>query len=272
MTPCATVAHPAGLAFNAIAHQYDDLFTKSLIGRAQRNAVWNVLGSVFRSGERVLELNCGTGEDALFLARKGVSVYACDASDRMILVAAARMAREPRGAMVQLEVRATEDIGDLARNEQFDGVLSNFSGLNCVADLSDVARQLATLVRPGGHLVFCFSTRFCAWEVLWFLAHARPGRAFRRWKGSADASLGSAKVTVHYPRLKDIQIAFRPWFRLIACKGIGVTVPPSYMEHVAQRYWRLLKKLERVDNAISALPGIRIFGDHMLLVLERTES
>lgn len=84
--------HQAGLAFDSIAEQYDDIFTRSLIGRAQRDAVWDVLRRTFRTGERILELNCGTGEDALFLSRLGVSVVACDASKRMIAVAARRMA------------------------------------------------------------------------------------------------------------------------------------------------------------------------------------
>ena len=166
MTSCSAPQHSAGAAFDSIAEQYDDLFTRSLIGRAQRDAVWDVLRQEFRDGHRVLELNCGTGEDALFLSRMGVSVYACDASERMIAVASSRMACESRGPHVQLEVRQTERIGGLSA-EPFDGVLSNFSGLNCVEDLPEVARQLAVLVKPRGRLVLCMSTRVCLWETLW---------------------------------------------------------------------------------------------------------
>src|SRR5579863_1282907 len=104
MTLCATSMHRPGLAFDTIAEQYDDIFTRSLIGRAQRDAVWHVLEETFRAGDHVLELNCGTGEDALFLSRLGVSVFACDVSEKMIAVAARRMGKEPRGARVQLQV------------------------------------------------------------------------------------------------------------------------------------------------------------------------
>ena len=39
MTSCSSGAlHQAGLAFDSIAEQYDDIFTRSLIGRAQRDA------------------------------------------------------------------------------------------------------------------------------------------------------------------------------------------------------------------------------------------
>src|ERR1700755_1327236 len=94
MIPMAVAQPQAILAFDQLATRYDDLFTRSLIGRAQRNAVWNVLAQTFQSGDHVLELNCGTGEDAFFLAGKGVSVVACDASEQMIELARKRHCTE----------------------------------------------------------------------------------------------------------------------------------------------------------------------------------
>ena len=271
MTTCsnATVNH-AGRAFDTIAEQYDDLFTHSLIGRAQRDAVWDVMRQTFRSGDRILELNCGTGEDALFLARMGVSVFACDASERMISVAARRMTAESATDQVQLEVRSTEQIGELSSGASFDGALSNFSGLNCVADLAAVARQLAALIRPGGCLLLCLSSRICLWETLWYLAHGEITRATRRWKGIATASLGETPVCVRYPTMKDIEQHFRPSFAVRVCKGVGVSVPPSYVEHVARQYPRVLRGLQMIDRAVASWPIVRAIGDHTLLVLERS--
>jgi ubiquinone/menaquinone biosynthesis C-methylase UbiE len=273
MSSCpGRVAHAAGAAFDSIAEQYDDIFTYSLIGRAQREAVWSVLLQTFRAGDRVLELNCGTGEDALFLARMGVSVYACDASERMIAVAAWRMANASRGSQVQLEVRPTEQIGSLPKPRDFDGVLSNFSGLNCVADLSVVARHLATVVKPGGRLVLCLSSRFCLWEAGWYLAQGKIKSAIRRWKGRTVASLGKFQVPVQYPTLREIKRRFRPEFVIRKCKAVGLMVPPSYVEHLARRFPRAVRSLESLDRKISGFPGCRVLGDHMLLVMERTTA
>jgi len=83
----ALLAHPVGRAFDSLAENYDEVFTCSLIGRAQRDAVWGAARAAFTPGSRILEINCGTGEDALFLARQGVIVFACDASEQMIAVA-----------------------------------------------------------------------------------------------------------------------------------------------------------------------------------------
>src|SRR5579864_3034344 len=80
-----------GAAFDQIAVEYDELFTDSLIGRAQRDAVWKVLTRTFKSNHNILELNCGTGVDAIFLGGKGVSIFACDASQQMIAIAEQRL-------------------------------------------------------------------------------------------------------------------------------------------------------------------------------------
>jgi ubiquinone/menaquinone biosynthesis C-methylase UbiE len=272
MTSCsATGGHPAGLAFDSLAETYDDTFTHSLIGRAQRDAIWNIVRQTFKPGDHILELNCGTGEDALFLARIGASVFACDASERMISVAGERHAREAPQSLLRFEALAIERIGEL-QYRHFDGVFSNFSGLNCVADIGAVAQQLSALVKPGARMLLCLSSRICLWESLWFLTRAQPGRAFRRWKGHTVATLGGFTVAVQYPTLRALRKLFSPFFVLRSCIGIGVAVPPSYLEPWARNHEGVLNGLRAVDTVISRWPGLRAIGDHMLLSFERAPS
>src|SRR5215813_1000905 len=201
MSAPATLSHPAGRAFDSLAEIYDDIFTHSIIGRAQRDAVWRTVLDTFNPGARILEINCGTGEDALFLARHGMTVLACDASERMIAVAEHRRAIEAPDSSVEFLLLPTEQFGDLNGLGPFDGVFSNFSGLNCVDNLGRVARTLAGLVRPGGLLLLCFSTRCCLWETFWFVANAEFAKASRRWSGKATAHLGGVPLNVCYPTI-----------------------------------------------------------------------
>jgi SAM-dependent methyltransferase len=273
MSSCFTAPrYQAGIAFDGIAESYDDIFTRSLIGRAQRDAVWNIVRQTLKPGDRVLELNCGTGEDALFLVRLGASVVACDVSERMISVATSRREMEAPQSSLRFQVLATERVGELTSYGPFDGVFSNFSGVNCVADLGSVARQLSDLVQPGAWLLLCLSTRVCLWETLWFLACGKPAKAFRRWKGHTVATLGDFMVEVRYPTLRTMRKLFSPLFRLRSCTGIGVAVPPSYLEHWAQEHKSTLARLRNLDKTISRWPGFRTVGDHMLLSFERTHS
>ena len=272
MTSIATVQHQAGLVFNQMASKYDDTFTRSMIGRAQRDAVWRVLTKIFYPGDHVLELNCGTGEDALFLARNGISVTACDASEQMVRVASNRLRTEAPDAPVKFNLLPTERLHDLQSATLFDGAFSNFSGLNCVADLKKTADELAALLPPKAPLLICLSTRFCLWEMAWFTLHGNLGKAFRRCSGHTVAKVGELPVNVYYPTVRKLQTLFSPSFALRSCVGIGVTVPPSYVETWIRSHPKMLNMLRAIDNVVSTCRGIRVLGDHVLLHFERVQS
>jgi ubiquinone/menaquinone biosynthesis C-methylase UbiE len=272
MTPLAMAQPPqAALVFDQMAKDYDETFTESLIGRAQRDAVWSRLGRTFHPGDHILELNCGTGEDALFLSRNAVSVTACDASEQMIQVARRRLSAEAPNAPIQFHLLPTEQIGKLRDVNQFDGAFSNFSGLNCVPDLKQTAENLATLLSPNAPLLICLSTRFCIWEMIWYSLHGRFHKAFRRTSGKATATVGEFTVDVYYPTVRNLQKTFSPHFKLRSIMGIGVTVPPSYVDGWIRRYPKLLRMLRAIDRAICTLPGARVLGDHVLIHLERVQ-
>ena len=272
MSVAAGVEDQTILAFDSLAARYDDLFTRSMIGRAQRGVVWAVLIDAFEPGSHILELNCGTGEDALFLAQHDVSIVACDASERMIETARQRMQAEDPEAPIQLELLPTEHLAKLRPKELFDGAFSNFSGLNCIADLSQTARDLAALVTMRAPVLVCLSTRFCLSEMIWFVLHGEFRKAFRRSSGVAIAKVGDFAVKVHYPTLRAVKRMFAPSFLLRSCRGIGIAVPSSYLEPMIRKYPRVLSVLRLIDRVISRLPWFRTIGDHMLLCFERVEG
>jgi SAM-dependent methyltransferase len=266
----ASVIHPAAVAFDSIADEYDQVFTRSVIGKAQRAQVWRAIERTFRSGDRVLELNCGTGEDALFMARRGISVFATDASGEMIRSAKRRHLTEAADLPVKFEQIAIESLASIGEHNSFEGAVSNFSGLNCVADLRPVACELARLLVPGASALFCISARICAWETLWYIARGDARRAFRRWPGAANAVLKGHEVEIHYPTVRKMCRAFAPWFALRSIMGVGILVPPSYAESWARQHTRSLTFMSKMDRLLCHIPGIRTLGDHVLLHLERT--
>ncbi len=259
----------AATAFDRAAGSYDKVFTSSVIGQAQRKQVWERLLLAFAPGDRLLELNCGTGEDARFLARKGRSIVACDASAAMIEVATSRTKLEAADADITFRQLANENLGFLPRTKLFDGAFSNFSGLNCAEDLGSVARNLASLVRPGGRLLLCLWSPVCAWEIVWYVLQGQVKKAFRRFSGKASARVGETTISVRYPGVREVQLVFSPWFLLDRRKAIGLFVPPSYVEDWARKHEATLKKLERLDDVLAGLPVLRDVGDHLLLEFTR---
>jgi ubiquinone/menaquinone biosynthesis C-methylase UbiE len=241
-------------AFDTLASRYDELWTRSAVGRSQRAAVWRHVDPLFKEGDSVLDLGCGTGEDALHLSRLGIRVRGLDKSEQMV-----RMARE-RG--VDAGVLPMERICEL--REQFDGAISNFGAMNCVSSLESLREPLARLVRPGGHLAICVMGCFCPWETVWYLAHGRPRKAFRRWSGQSHSP--SIGIPVYYPSAQATVNAFSPNFELNYWTGIGLFVPPSYVGGATSR---LVARLETIDRRLAHLPLLRASADHRLFVFRR---
>ena len=263
-SPSIVLQNAPAEAFDAIASDYDQVFSRSAIGRAQRAQVARQLGRRFLPGCHVLELNCGTGEDALALARGGVEVSAYDASPEMVRIANRKLIDERLPAKVQFSVLRNELLFQLEGS--FDGAFSNFAGLNCSLDWSGVARELARLVKPGGHLLLCVMGRRCIWEIVHFFLRGRFRKAFRRVRRSpAIARIGGSSLKIVYPSVREIRQLFSPGFRLCGWRGVGVFVPPSYCEpHVVGKE-RTLNLLANYDAWFAHLPGIRGWGDHVLL-------
>jgi ubiquinone/menaquinone biosynthesis C-methylase UbiE len=233
--------------FDRVAARYDALWTTTPIGRAQRDLVWRDMDPLFQPGQRILDIGCGTGEDAAHFTSRGVTVHATDASRAMIEIAHARG--------ITAAVCRAEDLVQLGG--MFDGAISNFGALNCVEDLPAVARSLAALVRPGGRVAICLLGRFCAWETLYYGARMQWSKAFRRWSGYAPPA--------YYPKISQVRAAFAPAFELQRWTGIGLCVPPSYVHLPAF----VVGCFAACDRLLARLPLLRAIADHRLLLLVR---
>jgi SAM-dependent methyltransferase len=284
--------------FDRVAATYDALWTTTPIGRAQRNLVWREMDALFQPGMRILDIGCGTGEDAAHFASRGVTVHATDASPAMVQVAQAR------GGFTAA-VCGAEDLAQV--DGTFDGAISNFGALNCVKDLPAVAGSLAALVRPGGRVAICILGRFCAWETLYYGVRCRFAKAIRRWRGRADfvgqvgrgtlwvrrvgnppadvckwppsagkqparripscptESVPPDNIVVHYPTAAEFRAAFAYDFDLQRWTGIGLFVPPSYVTLPTA----LVRVLAACDRLLARLPLLRAMADHRLFLLVR---
>ena len=262
--------------FDALAEDYDRAFTDSILGRRMRQAVWRRLDARFAPGSRILELNCGTGEDALYLAQRGICVLATDATPAMLRVAQTKIRQagvEDKVALHPMKIEeltgGTFPFPEAVPAAGFDGALSNFGGLNCVPDLTPVAAGLAGCLRPGAVAMLCLMGPFCPWEWGWYLRQGQPKKAFRRLRPGGVSWRG---LTVSYPTIRAMRHAFAPHFRLLRAGAIGALLPPPYTEAWIAQHVRLLDILSRWERRLETLPALPALADHYLLEFERMPS
>lgn len=234
-------------AFDIAAQTYDSDFTDTKIGRYLRDRVWQRLDRLFQPGDTVLEIGCGTGEDAVHLAQRGVHVIATDVSPEMLNITAQKADELQVSDLVEVRLL---DLNDLPQWDlQVDGAYSNFGAVNCTADWAGLARFLADVIKPTRSVGFGVMPPFCAWETLWHGSHVDFSTATRRWNGHSVAVLadGSA-LDVYYPSVRKFVKAFGSAFQRNYVAGMGVFLPPSDAYGVVENRQNLRQILTTLEQ------------------------
>lgn len=255
-------------AFDSEAHSYDRDFTLSLIGQYQRKLVWEYLEKFNDKSLKILEVNCGTGEDALFLTSKGHRVNACDVSEEMIHVATQKASKMGLDiAFFQKDIRDLDD----SDFEGVDIVFSNFGGLNCVnkRELEDFIAKADVYLPKNASIIAVVMPSFCLIESIYFLLKMRFGDVFRRMNRSG-AKWKGGEYSIHYFSPKSLRRASKG-MKQVHLQGIGLFTPPSYLNQLAEKNKRLFKTLISLDKIFSRIPLSSYLSDHYLIHLQKTE-
>jgi len=267
-------------AFDAVASHYDAVYGPQ--GNAMmtwmRGESLALLKATFPHDSHLLEIGCGTGEEAVALARSGRRVLATDVSPKMAALAQAKARAAGLGDQVTALATPAADIDALQPVIPFDGAYASFGALNCEPHLERLGSALARLVRPGGAFVCSVMGRYCPFEMAWFLLHGRPRVAFRRlprgWQPAPVAGPQSVDVSVatRYLTVQDLRQAFSPTFAVQRTLSLPLLLPPPYLDAVYRRHQGLFSVLERLERRLRQRWPWRLWGDHVAVVLGRRTS
>lgn len=253
--------------FDVLAADYDVKFSDQQTAVWLRSRVRVYLESILKTPSRILEVGCGTGEDATWLASQGHTVMATDASRAMLeesrrKIAAQRL--EGNVSFAQFELGGSDSLENIV-DQPLDLVFGNFGVLNCVENPGEVLRGLAAFVRPGGYVVFTVMGRFCAWETLYYICRGRFGDAVRRWSGKSHYENAGGKMDVWYHSPKSFESRAAPDYQFHKLSAVGSLVPPSFLFHWQSRLPRTFSALQKGDQYVSQWRITALISDHYLI-------
>lgn len=257
---------PVARAFGRQSATFDAIDAESSIIGWMRQRVYRHTGSFLQPHSQILELNAGTGIDACHFASLGHYVIATDLSADMLRQADIKIESLQLGDKVStLQCNYTQ-LNRLGYHKRFDHIFSNFGGLNCIPDFSEVGRHFDKLLRPGGYVSLVMISPFCLWEFL--LAFKGNFKlAFRRFSpDGAPSQLEGEIFNTYYFSPAHIQQSLGPDFVLKKVEGLAVAVPPPYLE--ARFSKSVLANLQSIDKVISEWPLFRKIGDHYIITLQ----
>lgn len=257
-------------AFDSVAADYDGPRGNNELIQDMRREMWRWLDSTFAPASRLIDIGCGTGLDAIRMARMGHRVTATDWSPRMMQRTGERAASERLTERVQALPIGAHELQRLPGAGTYDGAYSNLGPLNCVPDLGDVARECARLLKPNGALVFTVIGRICPWELAHFLRRRQWTRAKVRF-GRAPMAVGMNKHTVwtRYYGPREFYRAFAQQFELAHYRGLCLFAPPPYLTTIRERHLRWYERFWTMDRHVAGWPVLRELGDHFLMVLKK---
>ncbi len=257
-------------AFDSVAPDYDGPRGNNALIQRMRDAMWRYFHAAFPAGGRLIDLGCGTGLDAIYLAQQGYHVTATDWSPEMV----ARTADRARQTGLTERVRAlnigAHELEKLDGDGQYDGAYSDLGPLNCVPDLGHLSRQCARLITPGGVMVFSVIGRLCPWEVAHYALQRRwPRVKIRFAKGTVAVGMNKRRIWTNYYWPREFADAFRNEFVVERIRALCLFVPPPYLTWVQEQHPRLFQALWRLDDALGGWPLLRDMGDHFVIWLRR---
>ncbi len=268
------ILHPSTTRspFDEIAGSYDTAFEDNPVTRAIRPIIQESLLKYFRKGDHILELNCGTGTDALFLSHHGIRVTATDQSPAMIECAIGKSRGDTGMGPINFAVMEFDDVHRLAPMK-FDGGFSNFGGLNCATDIRRLSEAIALALKHGSPFLACILNRYCIWEIMSFTVRGRLREAFRRLRGGPTfVPLGSGSAAISYYSPRSFAGFLQQSFEAVEWYGVNILSPGPNSSSFIRRFPRLTSMLLRIDAAVRRIPPFTLLGDHFVMVARRKQT
>lgn len=254
-------------AFNRHAPGYDAQFARSVAGQAMRQKVWDVADRVLPPGARVLDLGCGTGEDTIHFAQRGMHVIAIDVASEMIGTLAAKARAADLAGRIEARVSDAEALSGIG---PCDAIFSNFGAINCFSSLSNLRNLASLTLRPGGQLILVSMGRFYPLETATFLLKANARGAFRRFGRGCSAIVEGRKFPVWYYSPRDLRRTLGAEFSRTHLIGLRAFLPAPGLEHL-ERYLpaSLTSLLGGLDDLWTRFPVTASWADHYLSIWRR---
>jgi ubiquinone/menaquinone biosynthesis C-methylase UbiE len=257
-------------AFDSVAADYDGPRGNNPLIQDMRLEMWRALDAVFPKSGRLIDLGCGTGLDAVRMAQLGHHVTATDWSASMVERTRERAAQQEVPVAVEARAIGAHELHRLEGDRKFDGAYSNLGALNCVPEMSVVARECARLLTPGGRLVFTVIGRICPWEIAYYLSQGRWARVKVRYaRAVVPVGMNNHTIWTRYYQPREFYRAFREHFTLEHYRGLCVLAPPPYLTWMRERHARVYDALRHIDRQVSGWPLLRAMGDHFLIVMKK---
>ena len=263
----------AAKAFNKQSSVFDKVYAENVIVTYKRKRVREHVLRFLQSQSNILELNAGTGDDAIFFAQQGHYVHATDIAEDMQNKLRLKVQQHNLSDLVSTEICSYTALENLQDKGPYDLIFSNFAGLNCTGDLDKVLQSLPSLLKIGGVATMVIMPHFCLWETM--LAFKGDFKnAFRRLKNKngTPAHIEGIHFLCWYYHPKFLIKQLKGKLELLDIEGLCTIVPPSYFEKFPYKHSTLLKRLQKWESSLKRKWPWKYIGDYYIISFRKPQA
>lgn len=257
-------------AFDNQSVIFDQLYAENSIIHYKRERTRAHLEKYLVKESYILELNAGTGQDAIYFAQKGHKVHATDIADGMLSQLDIKITNNNLSHSITYEKLSFNELNSIQNSGPYDAIFSNFGGLNCTDRLDNVLKSFTDLLKPGGTATLVIMPPFCFWEFMMFIK-GNFRLAFRRLfaRKGAKAHIDGVYFTCWYYTPSYIRDQLIREFMVTEIEGLCTIVPPSYFENFPKKYSDLYKFLIKQENRLKNSFPFTYIGDYFIITLKK---
>jgi ubiquinone/menaquinone biosynthesis C-methylase UbiE len=258
----------AAEAFDKQSMLFDELYGHDAIIQYKRERVRAHVDKLLKPNSSMLELNAGTGEDAIYFARQGHHVHATDISAGMQQTLEKKINHLGLNNKMSRELCSFTKLDNLQNKGPYDFIFSNFAGLNCTDDLEKVLHSFYPLLKPGGIVTLVLLPKFCLWETL-LLFKGKFKTAFRRFfaGNGAKSHIEGVYFKCWYYNPSYVIHVLKNTFDLISIEGLCTIVPPSYLQGFAEKHPHVYHFLKTKEDKLKGAWPWKYIGDYYIISL-----
>ncbi len=256
-------------AFTEQSSIFDTTYSDSFITQYKRYRIRKVIDQIkLPENSNILELNGGTGEDAIYFAKLGHTVHSTDLSEGMLSQMRSKITTHNLEHQIKSSQLDYHDLSSL-QGEKYDLIYSNFGGLNCTENLSQVLNQMPSLLNKNGKICLVIMPPCSLWEWL-SLLKGNFRLAFRRLKKNGTPSHIEGKHFLSwYYTPKFIKQQLETHCREVLTEGLCLIAPPVHYEHHFFNKVKTFKFLCKLEEKICNIYPFNAMADYFILVLEK---
>jgi ubiquinone/menaquinone biosynthesis C-methylase UbiE len=254
-------------AFSRTAGKYDLFAGDHPHLTRMREKVYSHIGRYLPRSARILELNAGTGTDAVALAQRGYYVHATDIAPGMLERLRDKVEKLGLEGRVTFQQCSFTNLNEV-QGAPFDAVFSDLGGLNCIPNLIPVIRELPRVLKPNGLVAWVLMPPICLWEMAEiFRGHFRL--AFRRLaKHGTRSHLEGLHFDVYYFTPRQVVTWFGDDYDRISLEGLSVITPTAESKNLAKRFPHLYHALSWLDDRLTVHSPWNGWGDFYILSMQ----